>query len=473
FMYGEFPAGFSWGVATSAYQIEGGFDQGGRGPSIWDEFSHTAGNIVDGTNGDVACDSYTRYKEDVALVKQMGVGSYRFSISWSRILPTGKIDQINEKGIDYYNALINELIENNIQPIVTLYHWDLPSRLQAEFGGWISDAIIPLFVDYAKLCFQRFGDRVKTWITLNEPRVVAHGYEEKDMAPGTNMRGTGAYQSSYIMLKAHARVYHTYAKLYKPTQNGRIGITLNCDWGEPQSLNSSNKKAAERFMQWFIGLYAHPIYVGGWPRIMRDLVDFKSQHEGRPKSRLPEFTQAEQDDIIGTSDFLGLNSYTSLLISANHQQTPGFYSDRDIETTFDKSWSSSGSQWLKIAPSGIRKVLKWIKREYPGYGSILITENGVSEQIDQTQRFNLYDEVRVNYFKDYTNNVLKAIRINGVNVEGYMAWSLMDNFEWAQGYKERFGLHFVDFKTLKRTPKASALFYKKLVQNNGVPSKSD
>ncbi|XP_078481218.1 lactase-like protein [Ciona intestinalis] len=469
FLYGEFPNSFQWSVATSAYQVEGGADQGGRGASIWDHYSHVGG-IADGSNGDVACDSYNRHKEDVALVKQLGVTSYRFSISWSRVLPTGKIDNINEEGISYYNNLINDLIAANIQPVVTLYHWDLPLALQNEFGGWLSDVIIPLFVDYAELCFQRYGDRVKTWITLNEPRVVASGYETKDMAPGLNKLGVGGYRSSYVMLKAHARAYHTYVERYKQTQRGRIGITLNCDWGVPHDATPLNKEASTRFMQWYIGLYAHPIYVGGWPKVIEDNVGEKSRKEGRSESRLPAFAQAELDDIIGTSDFLGLNSYTAVIVNHKRKQSPGLFTDSDITTTLDASWPPSGSSWLAIYPPGIRKVLSWIKGEYPGYGSILITENGVSET-DQSGCFNLCDQFRVNFFKNYTNNVLKAIRYDGVNVEGYTAWSLLDNFEWARGYKERFGIHHVDFNTLKRTPKASALFYKRLVENNGIPSR--
>nr|XP_026695054.1 lactase-like protein [Ciona intestinalis] len=290
------------------------------------------------------------------------------------------------------------------------------------------------------------------------------------MAPGLNKLGVGGYRSSYVMLKAHARVYHTYVDRYKPTQRGRIGITLNCDWGVPQDDTPLNKDAATRFMQWFIGLYAHPIYVGGWPKVIEDNVGEKSRKEGRSESRLPAFTQAELDDIMGTSDFLGLNSYTSSIVGHKRKQSPGFFTDSDITTTFDPSWPPSGSSWLAIYPPGIRKVLSWIKGEYPGYGSVLINENGVSET-DQSGCFNLCDQFRVNFFKNYTNNVLKAIRYDGVNVEGYTAWSLLDNFEWAHGYKERFGIHHVDFNTLKRTPKASAMFYKRLVENNGIPSR--
>ncbi|XP_070577051.1 cytosolic beta-glucosidase-like [Ptychodera flava] len=475
FYFDTFPEDFIWSTATSAYQIEGGWNADGKGESIWDEFSHDPMLIHDGQNGDVACDSYHSWERDIEILKELNVKAYRFSISWSRILPDGTISNINEAGIDYYNKLIDGLIAAGITPFVTLYHWDLPLNLHRTYAGWLRANIIEDFDNFAKLCFTRFGDRVKRWITLNEPWVVAQlGYGSFSKAPGVAGDGLKSYVAAHNLIRAHAKVWHTYDRDFRPTQNGIIGISLNCDWAEPSRSGGVDAEASERMLQFFIGWFAHPIFVNGdYPETMKSRIAEKSKMQGYKYSRLPTFTEEEQKLIAGTSDFLGLNHYTTTYASAapeDNSVPPGWGKDHGIQKWFGKAWPGSGSGWLKSVPWGLRKLLGWIKKEYND-PDIYITENGFSGREPE----NLEDVGRVRYYLSYIDEVLKAIKIDGVKVRGYTAWSLMDNFEWAAGYSERFGLYHVDFNddSRPRRPKMSAKFYAMVVQNNGFPEESE
>ncbi|MCI4393090.1 hypothetical protein PGIGA_G00153480 [Pangasianodon gigas] len=275
FHYGTFPTVFSWGAGSSAYQTEGAWDKDGKGMSIWDVFSHKRGKIHLNDTGDSSCEGYYKFKDDILLMKDLKLNHYRFSISWPRILPTGiKSDKINEKGIQHYDSLINMLLENQITPIVTLYHWDLPQVLQEKYGGWQNSSMVNFFDDYANLCFERFGNRVKHWITFNNPWSIAvEGYEMGDHAPGLKLKGTGAYKAAHNIIKAHAKAWHTYDIQWRSKQKGMVGISLSTDWGEPVDItNQRDIEAADRYMQFYLGWFAAPLFSGDYPQVMKEYI---------------------------------------------------------------------------------------------------------------------------------------------------------------------------------------------------------
>ncbi|XP_073707118.1 lactase-like protein isoform X1 [Garra rufa] len=476
FYYGTFPNGFSWGAGSSAYQTEGAWDKDGKGLSIWDVFTHKKGKTFLNDTGDSSCEGYYRIKDDISLMNELNLNHYRFSISWPRIMPTGiRSDHVNEKGVKYYGALIDELLEHNITPIVTLYHWDLPQVLQEKYGGWQNISMINYFNDFANLCFERYGDRVKHWITFNNPWSVAvEGYETGEHAPGLKLKGTGAYRAAHHIIKAHAKVWHTYDTQWRQKQRGMVGISLSGDWGEPVDItNKKDIEAAERYVQFYIGWFATPIFHGDYPQVMKDFIGRKSAQQGLGTSRLPTFSSQEKSYIKGTSDFLGVGHFTTRYITqksfpSNRGST--YFSDRDIAELVDPRWPDPGSEWLYSVPWGFRRLLNFIKTQY-GNPTIFVTENGVSEKMLCTE---LCDDWRIQYYKGYINEMLKAIR-DGVNVKGYTAWSLLDKFEWDEGYSERFGLYYVDFrnKNKPRYPKASVQFYKRIIKSNGFPNQRE
>nr|XP_039253969.1 uncharacterized protein LOC120331019 [Styela clava] len=475
-VYGKFPEDFAWSSATSAYQIEGGWNASDKGLSIWDTFAQEGGHVANNDTGDVACDSYNKYETDVQMLKDMSVGYYRFSISWPRVIPTGELaangSGWSQAGIDYYNKVIDELLANDITPMVTLYHWDLPQDLQDKYDGWLDQtgAIDDAFEAYADLCYKSFGDRVKFWITFNEPFIVAYlGYGVASFAPGHYDEAKGQYYASHSILKAHAKAWHKYDDTYRADQGGQCGITLNSNWVEPRiATDPEYIAAAERSLAFSTGWWAHPIFLtGDYPEVMRENVAKRNEYYNITEPRLLEFTEEEKQMIKGTSDFFGLNHYTSNLIFPNSyypEKGPTYDSDQEASGDGCAEWPGSGSDWLVQVPWGIRKLLNWIKRTY-GDPDIYVTENGISEK----DRFELNDEFRITYYKNYINEVFKAATIDDVKVKGYTAWSLMDNFEWAMGYTERFGLYYVNFSdpARPRTPKASAEYYKSLVEFNG------
>ncbi|CAB3365153.1 Hypothetical predicted protein [Cloeon dipterum] len=459
FLYGTFPDGFIWGAATAAYQIEGGWNEDGKGENIWDFMTHAFdGGIADYSTGDIAADSYHKYLDDVAALKETGVNFYRFSLSWSRILPTGRIDQINQAGIDYYNNLINALLDNGINPLVTLYHWDLPQHLQ-ETGGWLNEEVVDIFGDYANLAFSTFGDRVKSWITFNEPWVQSElGYGYGGNAPRVVGSGQTDYIAAHNQIKSHARAWHIYDDNYRATQNGEIGITLDSGWIEPKTQSTADIEAAERAMQFKLGWFAHPIFSvdGDYPPIMKEYVARHSAEEGYPASRLPEFGQTWVDYIKGTYDFFGLNHYTTEL--AEYGIREGNYTsydkDQDLYKSQDPSWPASAAPWLKVVPWGFRKLVNWINNEFNGV-RLIVTENGFADLGE------INDVDRANYYTNYINELMKAINLDGCNIYGYTAWSIIDNFEWTAGYSQKFGLYGVDFNdpARPRTRKLSAQLF--------------
>mmetsp|Transcript_20385 Transcript_20385/g.30148 ORF Transcript_20385/g.30148 Transcript_20385/m.30148 type:complete len:504 (-) Transcript_20385:473-1984(-) len=463
----SFPPDFQWGTATAAYQIEGGHDDGNRGPSIWDTFSRKLGRDT----GDVACNHYHLYSSDVELMQSLGIRNYRFSISWSRILPNG-VGDVNTDGIDYYNRLIDCLLSHGIEPLVTLYHWDLPESLnKGEYeGGWVNPKIITPFVEYAKICFESFGDRVKTWLTFNEPWCVCVlGYGNGEHAPGrTSHDGSEVYMSGHTILLSHARAVKLYRERFQSTQKGKIGITLNGNWSEPFNKCDKNSflnniEASKRSLLWSVGWFADPIWLGDYPSEMR----------GKCGDRLPTFQDDEKALIKGSSDFFGLNHYSTDLVKdssmgkfTSHWGTTnsgGYFGDQGIESFKHPDWSTTDMGW-SVVPWGFKKLLVWCQRRYAPTGGIYVTENGCAVKEDDVKVAE-NDHFRVSYLKGYIASMREAMD-QGADVRGYFAWSFMDNFEWSLGYSKRFGLVHNDYNTQKRTPKASAFWFAELCKNN-------
>ncbi|KAI8790277.1 lactase-phlorizin hydrolase [Biomphalaria glabrata] len=469
FLFDSFPEDFVWAVATAAYQIEGAWNEDGKGESIWDVFTSEPGKVDNGDNGRVACDSYHKYKEDVQLLKQLGVTHYRFSIAWTRILPDGTTKSINQLGLDYYHRLIAELKSNGIEPMITLYHWDLPQALELK-GGWLNEDTIEHFKNFADLCFREYGSEVKLWITLNEPWVVSNlGYGVDQMAPGHWGPGTNVYIVAHNLIKAHVSVYKLYNSTYRslsPSGQGQIGITLDIHNDMPKNRsNSDDVEAAERGRQFRFGWFASPILLtGDYPDVMKTQIANKSRMLGQ-QTRLPTFTAEEIRNNKGSADFVGINYYMSMYATPAilPYDPPSYENDMDIKREIDPAWVGSGSSWLYSVPLGFREILNWIKTTYNNV-PVYITENGVSDR-----NGTLRDAHRITYYRQHINQLLKAIKLDGCDVRGYTAWSLMDNFEWARGYSERFGLYHVNFNNPNktRTPKASAQFYANLIRDNG------
>ncbi|OAQ78891.1 beta-glucosidase [Purpureocillium lilacinum] len=473
------PSDFEWGFATAAYQIEGAVAEDGRGKSIWDTFCHLEPSRTKGANGDVACNHYHRFEEDFELLTRYGAKAYRFSISWSRVIPLGgRDDPVNEAGIDFYNRLIDALLKRGITPWVTLYHWDLPQGLQDRYGGWLDvEESQKDFERYARLCYERFGDRVKNWITLNEPWIQSiFGYSTGGNAPGrssTNEQCTEGDSTTepWIVGKAlimsHARAVAAYNQDFRDTQKGTIGISLNGDFYEPwDAEDERDHAAAERRMEFHIGWFANPIFLKkDYPACMREQLG----------SRLPDFT-ADDFAVLraADTDFYGMNYYTSQF--ARHRDTPAAATDymgNVDELQQDKAGTpvgeESGLHWLRSCPGMFRKHLT---RVYGLYGKpIYVTENGCPcpGEDKMTRDEAVDDPFRIRYFDTHLDAICKSIKEDGSDIKGYFAWSLLDNLEWSDGYGPRFGVTFTDYNTLERTPKKSALLLKNMfAQRQGI-----
>ncbi|KAE8299587.1 Lactase-phlorizin hydrolase Lactase-glycosylceramidase Lactase [Larimichthys crocea] len=472
--YGTFSQGFNWGVSSSAYQIEGGWDADGKGPSVWDTLTQKPGSIPANANGNVACDSYHRLEEDLYMLRALKVKTYRFSLSWSRIFPDGQNTSVNQKGVDYYNRLIDGLIAYNITPMVTLYHWDLPQALQ-NISGWENVNMINIFNDFCDYCFATFGDRVKFWMTFNQPHTIAwSGYGLGTIPPNVKNPGTAPYNIAHNLIKAHAKAYHTYDDKYRKSQGGLVSIALNADWVEPKDVNVPREVvAADRALQFQLGWFAHPIFKNGdYPDAMKWQVGNKSELQGLPETRLPSFTEEEKNLIKGTADMFCINHYTTKIVShLTARLTPQSYKyDMDVSEAEEADSPTTAISNQRAVAWGLRRLLNWIKEEY-GDPEIYVTENGVATDIKTTWD----DTTRVFFYKTYIDEALKAYDLDGVKVKGYIATSLMDSFEWLNGYKVGFGLHHVNFTNPNRprTPKYSAQFYYQVIKDNGFPTPDD
>ncbi|CAH0721271.1 unnamed protein product, partial [Brenthis ino] len=467
----RFPDDFLFGTATAAYQIEGGWNADGKGENIWDHLAHTKPYAVkDMSNGDIATNTYNNYQRDVEMMRELGLDAYRFSISWSRILPNGLANHVNKAGINFYNNYINEMLKYNITPIATIYHWDLPQKLQ-DLGGFINPLFSEWFEDYARVVYENFGDRVKHWITFNEPREICYlGYGSTSKAPMLNVTDVGTYYCAKNLVLAHARAYYAYVNDFKNSQGGICGITINVNWFGPLTDSEEDKHAAEIYRQAEWGLYAEPIFSehGGFPKEFSEIVAQKSLEQGYPRSRLPEFTDEERKFVRGAYDFFGVNHYTSKLISAKSYKIdhpiPSLYSDSDVGYFVPLEWPRSASKWLAQASNSLYNALTFLMKRYNS-PIFYITESGWSNPPDA----GLLDDDRIGYYRAALNSVLDAIEA-GVKIKGYMAWSLMDNFEWVEGYTERFGLYHVDFNSPERTrtPKKSAFIYKEIIKKRMI-----
>ncbi|CAG8009002.1 unnamed protein product [Penicillium salamii] len=465
------PSDFEWGFATAAYQIEGAVDEDGRGKSIWDTFCHLQPTRTKGADGDVACDHYHRYEEDLDLLSRYGAASYRFSISWSRIIPLGgRDDPVNEAGIAFYDKLIDALLARGITPWVTLYHWDLPQGIHDRYGGWLNVEESQLdFERYAKVCYERFGDRVKNWITINEPWIVSiFGYGNGWNAPGRSSINPMAVQGDtstepWIVGKAlimsHARATSLYNRDFRHSQKGKIGISLNGDYYEPwDSQDRRDYEAAERRMEFHIGWFANPVCLAqDYPECMRAQLG----------ERLPHFTESDFALLRNADmDFYGMNYYTSQY--AQNRGTIPLDTDflgnvNELQENKDgmSIGEKSGVSWLRSTPNLFRKHLT---RVYRKYGKpIYVTENGCPcpGEDKMTCEEAVNDDYRVQYFADHLDAIGRSCE-DGSDIRGYFAWSLMDNLEWSDGYGVRFGVTFTDYDTLERTPKRSALLLKKM-----------
>ncbi|GLU10694.1 hypothetical protein SLE2022_274800 [Rubroshorea leprosula] len=465
----SFPEGFVFGTATSAYQVEGMADKDGRGPSIWDVFVKIPGKIANNATAEVAVDQYHRYKEDIDLMHELNFDAYRFSISWSRIFPNGT-GKVNQKGVDYYNRLIDSLLEKGITPYANLYHYDLPQALQEKYGGLLSMKVVKDFANFADFCFKTFGDRVKNWMTFNEPRVIASlGFDNGINPPcrcskefGNCTAGNSAtepYIAAHHLILAHAAAVKRYRHKYHANQKGRIGILLDFAWFEPLTRSKADNQAAQRARDFSLGWFLHPLVYGEYPRTMQEIVG----------ERLPKFNKREINIVKGSYDFIGINQYTTYYMYDPHQPKPnvtGYQQDWNVGFAFEKKGVPIGrrahSFWLYEVPWGIYKAITYVKERY-GNPNVILSENGMDQPGNVTLQEGLNDRERIHYYRGYLTKLKKAID-EGANVTGYFAWSLLDNFEWLSGYTSRFGIVYVDYEdNLKRIPKMSANWFKKLL----------
>ncbi len=436
---GVWPADFLWGAATASYQIEGAWQEDGKGESIWDRFSHTPGKVANGDTGDVACDHYHRWPQDIALMRELGLAAYRYSIAWSRILPTGR-GSVNEAGLDFYERLTDGLLAAGIQPWVTLYHWDLPQALQ-DTGGWANRDTAAAFADYAEIVARRLGDRVAGWITHNEPWVVAFiGNLWGEHAPGLRDLPTALRVTHHLLLGHGLAV----PRIRAAVPGAPVGITLNLNAAYPASDSPEDQAAAVRSEGISNRLFLDPLLHGHYPAdIMMEL-----------GAAAPPVQAGDLDLIRTPLDFLGVNNYFRSVVK-DAPESPM------LRTEMVKPEGEYTTMGWEVYPDGLRVLLERIHRDYP-FPAYYITENGAAFADTVEADGSIQDSRRQAYLASYIAAAGQA-RAAGVPLKGYFVWSLLDNFEWGHGYKQRFGIVRVDFATQERTIKASGHWYRELL----------
>lgn len=450
-----FPDNFVWGVATSSYQIEGAVEVDGRGPSIWDTFCRIPGKVKDGDNGDRACEHYWRFPEDVALMQSLGVRAYRFSIAWPRIFPQGTEERPNEAGLQFYDRLVDVLLAAGITPWVTLYHWDLPQGLQ-DRGGWANRATVEAFLRFAEAVAERLGDRVKHFITHNEPWCVAMlGHMNGEHAPGHRDWPESLRVAHHVLLSHGMAVPRIRARV----PGAKVGITVNLVPGYPASASAADADATRHFDGFFNRWYLDPLFGRGYPADM--VADY--QRLGRlPEGPLPFVETGDTEAIAVACDFLGINYYSRAILRSESlpeaENLPRQIPEPGPSERTDIGW--------EVYPRGLQDLLVRVHRDY-GPIPLLITENGASYATAPDPDGAIHDEARVAYFRGHLG-ACKAAIDEGVPLAGYFAWSLMDNFEWAYGYSQRFGIVWVDYATQQRIPKDSALYYASVIRGGPV-----
>ncbi|XP_037488100.1 4-hydroxy-7-methoxy-3-oxo-3,4-dihydro-2H-1,4-benzoxazin-2-yl glucoside beta-D-glucosidase 1b, chloroplastic-like [Triticum dicoccoides] len=472
-----FDKDFLFGASTSAYQIEGAWNEDGKGPSTWDHFCHTyPERISDMTNGDVAANSYHLYEEDVKALKDMGMKVYRFSISWSRILPDGT-GKVNQAGIDYYNKLINSLIDNDIVPYVTIWHWDTPQALEDKYGGFLNRQIVDDYKQFAEVCFKNFGDRVKNWFTFNEPHTYCcFSYGEGIHAPGRCSPGMDCavpegdslrepYTAGHHILLAHAEAVQLFKARYNMHGDSKIGMAFDVMGYEPYQDSFLDDQARERSIDYNMGWFLEPVVRGDYPFSMRSLIG----------DRLPMFTKEEQEKLASSCDIMGLNYYTSRF-SKHVDMSPDFTPTLNTDDAYASSETTgsdgndigpiTGTYWIYMYPKGLTDLLLIMKEKY-GNPPVFITENGIADvEGDESMPDPLDDWKRLDYLQRHISAVKDAID-QGADVRGHFTWGLIDNFEWSLGYSSRFGLVYIDKNDgNKRKLKKSAKWFSKF---NSVP----
>lgn len=448
----RFPTNFLWGTATSSYQIEGAWQADGKGESIWDRFAHTPGKIIDGSNGDMACDHYRRWQDDIALMQQLGLHAYRFSIAWPRILPQG-VGAVNQRGIDFYSRLVDGLLAAGITPFVTLYHWDLPQALQ-ERGGWPQRATAEAFVEYTDVITRALGDRVKHWITINEPWCVSFlSHQIGEHAPGWSNWYAGLAAAHHVLL-AHGWAVPV---IRRNSPGAEAGITLNFTVATTASPTPENLAAVRIYDGYFNRWFLDPIYGRHYPA---DMVDLCLKAGFLPAQTMDFIADGDMTAIAAPTDFLGVNYYTRIVLKADAAGS-AFPVDDPEHATLDRT-----DMGWEIYPQGLYDLLGRLHFEYRA-PKLYITENGASFADGPGADGKVHDTRRIDYLRAHFRKAHAAIAA-GVPLAGYFVWSLLDNFEWAKGYTERFGIVWVDFTTQQRILKESALWYRQVIAENAV-----
>ncbi|ALN86198.1 beta-galactosidase [Lysobacter capsici] len=443
-----FPNGFLWGAATAAHQIEGSPMADGAGPSIWTRFAHTPGMTLNGDTGDVACDHYRRWKEDVKLMKELGLQAYRFSVSWSRILPEGT-GRVNQAGLDFYSRLVDELLANGIEPLLTLYHWDMPAALD-DRGGWLNRDCADWFAEYGQVMYRALDGRVKKWVTLNEPWVITDGgYLHGALAPGHRSRFEAPI-ASHNLMRAHGAA----VQAYRAEGKHEIGLVVNIEPKYAATDSAEDAAAVKRAHAYMNEQYLDPALLGTYPPELREIFG----------EAWPEWPQADFDLIKQKLDFIGVNYYTRSVT----KDAVSYPLNTGVVRQPSGTYTETG--W-EVFPQGLTDTLTWVKDRY-GDIPMYITENGAAffdppvAEPDSTGQRRVRDPLRMDYLQKHIGAIHDAIQA-GCDIRGYMVWSLLDNLEWSLGYSKRFGVVHVNYATQDRTPKDSARWYSKVIASNG------